>query len=113
MALFVLAFAECCGRLSALAWRDAWRNALSLKGRAIFITVIAFVSDQHGAGNCLESRIEDFGTHMIGDLTSRQAHRHQTAFAIANCMEFCVQATLCTANVAGKNPPFRRLDAVR
>ena len=50
---------------------------------------------------------------VIGDLSSCQTHGQWSAFTIANGMEFGVQPAFCAPDMAGKNPPFKRLDAVR
>lgn len=58
-------------------------------------------------------RVKIFGTDMVRHLTGGRAHGERLPFTIANGMQFGVQHTFGAPDMAGKNPPFSRLDAVR
>lgn len=61
----------------------------------------------------MQGWVQDLGTDVIGYLSRRQAHRNGPPLSIAHGVQLGVQPTLCAADMAGKYPPFKRLDAVR
>ena len=113
MALFVFGFAKGGRVVSALAGWNAWFDAFGFQSRAIRIGVIALVTDHHTARCVRQSRVEDFRANMGGGLSGCQAHSEGTPFAVTNGVQFGIQAAFCGPDMAGKNPPFSKLDAVR
>lgn len=99
--------------LFGLCAGNAGRNALGLKGGAVIAGIVSLVGDHNRTGSFGQNGIEDFGPDMIGDLACRQAHCNRPTLTVTHGMQLGIQSALCPANVAGKNPPFMRLDAVR
>ena len=113
MALFVLDFAKYRRVFPTLARWNAGGDAFCFEGGAILIGIVTLVSDQRRAGPVSQGWVQDLGTDVVGNLSRRKAHRDRATLAIANGMQLGIQSALCAADMAGKNPPFMRLDAVR
>ena len=96
--------------VASFAWWNAGLDTPGFQRSAIFITIIAFVTD-HNAG-LGQARVHDLCPNMIGSLACCQSHYDRLAIIVNNGVQFGVQPTFCAPNVARNIPFFARLQAV-
>jgi hypothetical protein len=81
------------------------------EGIAKPVGVVAFVGQQHLGGG--HGPQQGCGTGVVADLACRKEQAAWAAFAVADRVQFRVQAALGAAYMPGKSPFLSRLAAVR
>ena len=92
-------------------WRNAGLDVFGFQRRAELIAVITSVGDQRGCRR--KVWIEQFCSCVVAHLAFTQQQHERLAVAIANRVQFRVQAAFGAPDAAGNIPFLSRLAAVR
>lgn len=111
VALSVELFVEVGRGVAALSWRDAWHKAFGFQRSAVFIAVVAFVTDYHAAARW-KRRIEQLCVLLVAHLPFGQEQRNWPTLAIADGMELRFQLAFGASDTSGLSPFLNRLEAV-